>query len=440
MHHHRADDQPQGGLFPQRRRQHKCPRRRQRQAADGERLPAESVRQPPAQRAQHYHAQGGGYHHQPHLFRRVAQHPLQVEGHHKARRRGAEKGQPRRRNAQPENGVGEQAQFQHGRRRPQFPADECGGEDDYDDRADDDRRRLPAQSVAVAHHQQQRQQDDAGHCRAQPVKGGVLPPAVLAGGGAPFQQRPGYQQRQASRRHIDEKDRLPAQPCHQKAAQGRAGDGAQSHHAEVRPQGFAPFRIGEGGNHHTHAAALHHPGADALQHPHHDEQPQTAGQPGPQRADDENRRADEIDAAPPDDIAQAPHRQQQHADDQGVGYHHPLDGFQGGVKVGFHIGQGDEDAAVVHHGKEGAGGDGPENPPFVGSAGDDALYQGRNRLGRRGRPASSPGVMPGGGQGLVCAGGCHHTPFGGGGGMGGVLAAVALRQPTPVDAPRCHAI
>ena len=175
--------------------------------------------------------------------------------------------------------------------------------------------------------------------------------------------------------HVHEEHRLPAQVGDEESADGRSGNRAQAHHAQVRSQRLAAFGIGECGKHHSHAAALHHAGSDALPHAHGDQHFQRRCKGGAQGGDDEYAGADHINPTASDDIAQATHGQQENADNQCVGNHHPLDGFQCGVEVGLDPRQRYENAAVVNDGKEGARGDGPEVPPSVGAAGDDALNQ-----------------------------------------------------------------
>ena len=166
----------------------------------------------------------------------MGQHALQVEGHDESGGGGAEEGQPSGGDAQAEDAVGEEAQFQHRGAEPQFPPDERHHCDDDQAGADDYQRRSPAESVAVADDQQQHQQDDAGQGGANPIKGGVGVAAMGGGSGATLQDEQGNQQDEAAGGDVDEEDPLPAEVGDEESAQGGAGDGAESDDAEVHPR------------------------------------------------------------------------------------------------------------------------------------------------------------------------------------------------------------
>ena len=165
----------------------------------------------------------------------------------------------------------------------------------------------------------------------------------------------------------------PSEQLDDEASDGRAAHRARADGAELQSKGLAALALVEGREEDRRRGRLGHGRADA----HEDARPDQRGDAAPDGAQhgsgEEYGEAGQVEPLPPYDVREPSHGQEQGADGEGIGDHHPLDGGQVGAELVGDAGEGDGYRAVVGDGHEYAERGGGVDPPAVAS-GDVELY------------------------------------------------------------------
>ncbi|MNU99817.1 hypothetical protein D3C71_899640 [compost metagenome] len=214
--------------------------------------------------------------------------------------------------------------------------------------------------------QGQRQQQGAAVVEHGPLGVG----AALVG----RQEAPGHQQRHAGQRHVDEKDRLPAEAGDQQAAQRGAKRGADGRHGAEQAHGAARLRLGHDAADEGHGQRHHDGRAQALQGARGDQQPQGGRQRAQDGGNGEQGDAGQQQAAPADHVAEAAHADDQRGDGQQVGQHDPLHVLERRMQGPGHVGQAHVGDAGAQRGQQHG----------EGQAGKGAAHGARGGAGRGG--------------------------------------------------------
>ena len=254
--------------------------------------------------------------------------------------------------------------------------DHAGDEGDEGDRVEPAGARLGRVGEAV---------DDADQAEGAGERAGQVEPAGLALGlGQVARREEGDEQ---ADRHVDEEGPAPVH-LGEGATEDEADRGAGAGHGGVDAHGaVALLAGGEGRGDQGERGRGGDRGADALQDARADHHRLVLGEPAEQRGDREHGDADDEHPAAAEDVAEPAAEQQQAAEGERVGVHHPRQAAPAEAEVGLDVGQRDvHDGAVEHDHQLGAADDGEGEAEPAGSR--------RCRLGRRGRE-------------LACGGGGH---------------------------------
>ena len=166
-------------------------------------------------------------------------------------------------------------------------------------------------------------------------------------------------------RHVDEEDRLPADPLGEHAADERADRPPPRRwwrpRARTRCRGRGPVGRGEQGE----RGGEHERAADALQRAREVERERRAGEPAQHRGDREDDEADHEHEPPADAVGERAARQQQRGERERVGVDHPLQVGEVGAEVALDRGQRDVHDRDVEQQHECRRADGDQGPPLA---------------------------------------------------------------------------
>ncbi|MNK58488.1 hypothetical protein D3C87_775610 [compost metagenome] len=187
------------------------------------------------------------------------------------------------------------------------------------------------------------------------------------------------QERQQADGHVDEKAAAPAEArkvgMDQRAAHQLPQRGRQAQREAVGREGARPVFARVGQADHREHLRLQQRAGQALQQARGHEQPGVRRHAAGGRGEREQQQAEHEHAAPAEQVAQPPARDQARGGGQAVARHHQLQRARAGLQVVLHRWQRDVDDEEIEHHQEGAAEHDPQAQP--------ARCGGRDRWGRR---------------------------------------------------------
>ncbi len=243
--------------------------------------------------------------------------------------------------------VAKQGQLHQWHGNPGFDACEQQGSSGSD--AEQQRVHRAGLAAANRHCQRIRRQGQRKQERAAIVEGRA-PPA----GHHPIRRQMPVNQddREQAKRHVDEKDRPPAEARDQRPAEGWTQRRADRRHRSQQAHGAADACLRNGSADERHRQGHHDRRAEALHRAGNDQHPELGSSAARNGCDGEHADAGEHEPTPPQHIAQAADADDERGDRKQVGQHDPLHGLERGGEHLHEGGQADVGDAGTERGQQ----------------------------------------------------------------------------------------